>query len=146
MSDRVKAVAPPDGRTTESVCPEDPKSETEAPREPAPVSVKSKPMSLKRWLGCRKTLCQRAYPQRREWRKRGCARYRKLMDGSEDAIAAAPPRSGSQSVQHTSLIATTSAEAKYAAGAQVDAAPHLLLGVPQLPGYGGWVRAIWHRC
>lgn len=78
MSDRVKAVAPPDGRTmmtTESVARKTQKSETEAPREPAPVSDEKQTDVAKTVARLRKTL-PAGVPAASSGASSSCARYR----------------------------------------------------------------------
>ncbi len=119
MSDRVKAVAPPDGRTmmtTESVARKTQKSETEAPREPAPVSDEKQTDVAKTVARLRKTFAS-GRTRSVEWRKQQLRALQKLMDENEDAIAAALAEDLDRNPFEAYLadIATTSAEAKYAA-------------------------------
>lgn len=145
MSDRVKAVAPPDGRTmmtTESVARKTQKSETEAPREPAPVSDEKQTDVAKTVARLRKTFAS-GRTRSVEWRKQQLRALQKLMDENEDAIAAALAEDLDRNPFEAYLadIATTSAEAKYAAKRvrRWMRRRYLLLEVPQLPGRG-WVE------
>lgn len=128
--------------TTESVARKTQKSETEAPREPAPVSDEKQTDVAKTVARLRKTFAS-GRTRSVEWRKQQLRALQKLMDENEDAIAAALAEDLDRNPFEAYLadIATTSAEAKYAAKRvrRWMRRRYLLLEVPQLPGRG-WVE------
>ena len=122
--------------TTESVAPKTSKSESTNGHAAAPVDIAATVARLRQTFATGRT-------RDIEWRKQQLLQLAKLMEENEDAIAKALAEDLDRNAAEAFIadVATTAAEAKYAAKRvrRWTRRKHLLLELPQLPGRG-WVE------
>src|ERR1700758_5661624 len=122
--------------TTESVTPKTSTSESTNGHAAAPVDIAATVARLRQTFATGRT-------RDIEWRKQQLLQLAKLMEENEDAIAKALAEDLDRNAAEAFIadVATTAAEAKYAAKRvrRWTRRKHLLLELPQLPGRG-WIE------